>query len=46
MKDLLKNYKINNSTNNYLLIPTEDFGNTGSVFLDGNFKLKRFTKDL
>ena len=40
MKDLSKNYKINNSTNNYLLIPTEDFGNTGSVFLDRNFQFE------
>ena len=41
MKDLSKNYRINNSTNNCLSIPTEDFGNTGSVFLDRNFRIEK-----
>ena len=41
MKDLSKNYRINNSTNNYLSILTEDFGNTGLVFLDGNFQIEK-----
>ena len=39
MKDLSKNYRINNSTNNYLSILTEDFGNTGSVVHDGKIQI-------